>query len=61
MPGGAAVEAREAKIVHGKPDSSPCTEMGLTFRTDRPRAEDPGRSGRSELSGSGDCPATCER
>ena len=36
MPGGAAVEAREAKMVHRRPDSFPCTEMGLAFRTDRP-------------------------
>ena len=43
----------EARMVHGRPDSSPSTETGLAFRTDRPRAEDPGRSRRSELSGSG--------
>ena len=54
-------EAREAGKVHGRPGRPPSTEMGLAFRTDRPRPEDPGRSGRSELSGSGDCPATCER
>ena len=45
--------SREARMVHGRPDSSPSTETGLTFRTDRPRAEDPSRSRRSELSGSG--------
>ena len=56
-----SADASEARIVHGRPGRPPSSEAGLTFRTDRPRAEDPGRSGRSELSGSGDCPATCER
>ena len=51
----------EARMIHGRPGRFPSTETSLAFRTDRPRAEDPGRSGRSELSGSDDCPATCER
>ena len=48
-----SADASEARIVHGRPGRPPSSEAGLTFRTDRPRAEDPGRSGRSELSGSG--------
>ena len=51
----------EARMVHGRPDSSPSTETGLAFRTDRPRAEDPGRSRRSELSGSGSTHSGQER
>ena len=38
---------------HVRPGRLPSTETGLALCTDRPRAEDPGRSGRSELSGSG--------
>ena len=53
MPGGAAVAASEARTVHVRPGRLPSTETGLALCTDRPRAEDPGRSGRSELSGSG--------
>ena len=48
-------------MVHGRPGPSPSTETGLAFRTDRPRAEDPGRSGRSELSGSGPAHSGQER
>ena len=56
MPGGAAVAASEARTVHVRPGRLPSTETGLALCTDRPRAEDPGRSGRSELSGSGPAP-----
>ena len=45
--------ASEARMVHGRPGQPPSMEISLALRTDRPRAEDPGRSGRSELSGSG--------
>ena len=56
-----AEEAREAGMVHGRPGRPPSSETGLTFRTDRPRAEDPGRSRRSELSGSGSAHSSQER
>ena len=42
-------------MVHVRPGRLPSTETGLALCTDRPRAEDPGRSARTELSGS--CPA----
>ena len=61
MPGGAAVAAGEARMVHVRPGRLPSTETGLALCTDRPRAEDPGRSGRSELSGSGPAPGGQER
>ena len=61
MPGGAAVAASEARTVHVRPGRLPSTETGLALCTDRPRAEDPGRSGRSELSGSGPAPGGQER
>ena len=61
MPGGAAVAAGEARTVHVRPGRLPSTETGLALCTDRPRAEDPGRSGRSELSGSGPAPGGQER
>ena len=57
MPGGAAVAASEARPVHvrlGRPPSTE-SEMGLwpyVYRSASCR-RDPGRSGRSELSGSG--------
>ena len=58
---GAAVAASEARMVHVRPGRLPSTETGLALCTDRPRAEDPGRSGRSELSGSGPAPGGQER
>ena len=61
MPGGAAVAASEARTVHVRPGRLPSTETGLALCTDRPRAEDTGRSGRSELSGSGPAPGGQER
>ena len=61
MPGGAAVAASEARTVRVRPGRLPSTETGLALCTDRPRAEDPGRSGRSELSGSGPAPGGQER
>ena len=56
-----SADASEARIVHGRPGRPPSSEAGLTFRTDRPRAEDPSRSGRSELSGSGSAHSGQER
>ena len=61
MPGGAAVAASEARMVHVRPGRLPSTETDLALCIDRPRAEDPGRSGRSELSGSGPAPGGQER
>ena len=51
----------EARTVHIRSGRLPSTETGLALCTDRPRAEDPGRSGRSELSGSGPAPGGQER
>ena len=48
-------------MVHIRSGRLPSTETGLALCTDRPRAEDPGRSGRSELSGSGPAPGGQER
>ena len=56
-----SVAASEARMVHVRPGRLPSTETGLALCTDRPRAEDPGRSGRSELSGSGPAPGGQER
>ena len=61
MPGGAAVAASEARTVHVRPGRLPSTETGLALCTDRPRAEHPGRSRRSELSGSGSAHSGQER
>ena len=58
---GAAVAASEARMVHVRPGRLPSTETDLALCIDRPRAEDPGRSGRSELSGSGPAPGGQER
>ena len=57
----AQVAASEARTVHVRPGRLPSTETGLALCTDRPRAEDPGRSGRPELSGSGPAPGGQER
>ena len=48
-------------MVHIRPGRLPSTETGLALCTDRPCAEDPGHSGRSELSGSGPAPGGQER
>ena len=58
---GAAVAASEARMVHVRPGRLPSTETDLALCIDRPRAEDPSRSGRSELSGSGPAPGGQER
>ena len=58
---GAAVAASEARTVHVRPGRLPSTETGLALCTDRPRAEHPGRSRRSELSGSGSAHSGQER
>ena len=41
VPGGGAVEASEARMVHVRPGRLPSTETSLALSIDRPRAEDP--------------------
>ena len=51
----------EARTVHIRSGQLPSTETGLALCTDWSRAEDPGRSRRSELSGSGSAHSGQER